>query len=159
MNSPGVTPGVREKIVKMIYKNHQDIIDEIENRVKQSKPLTSNEIIEMVTTIGLTDRQVLGILALIRKKWGNKCITPRVRNELINRKIAVEQFFSKKYVELEKFVQVKGKNGKVKSKREKQVIWRWVAFNLYTTYLRQKCLFASVTHNLYKIQILYLFRS
>ena len=53
--------------------------------MKQSKPLTSNEIIEMVTTIGLTDRQVLGILALIRKKWGNKCITPRVRNELINR--------------------------------------------------------------------------
>ena len=57
---------------------------------------------------------------------GKNMITPKVREILIQRKMEIKQFFSKKYVELEAFKTVKDDNGK--TKREKIIIHRWVAF-------------------------------
>ena len=63
------------------------------NRV-QENPLSEDEVIDLIKSNNLSDRQVLNICHLLRQKWGRQVITPSISKKLINRKSILNQFFS-----------------------------------------------------------------
>ena len=81
------------------------------NRV-QENPLSEDEVIDLIKSNNLSDRQVLNICHLLRQKWGRQVITPSISKKLINRKSILNQFFSETLLDTSSDICFTTKTGK-----------------------------------------------
>ena len=65
----------RRKLLKDIVNENQEALD-----MYGDYPLDEDDVTEMVRDVNLSDRQVLKVLSIIRKKWGNNKVTPNIQN-------------------------------------------------------------------------------
>ncbi len=71
------------KVFKKLVKNNSEMLEKY-----MENPLSKEEILDMVHDANLSDRQLLKILSIIQRKWGQKSIAPHIRDRLKERKVA-----------------------------------------------------------------------
>ena len=76
---------------KAIVRN---ILKENPGAVKEMDPLTEDEIIDIIKDLSISDRVLLQILSHLRKKWGRKVVSKKIKNYLRDRKLLVTDFFT-----------------------------------------------------------------
>ena len=77
----------RKGIIKSIIKENPNLIDQMD-------PLSEDDIIDIIKDHSISDRLMLSILRMLRKKWGRSIVTPNIRECLKNRKLLVDDFFT-----------------------------------------------------------------
>lgn len=73
-------------------------------------PLTEEDVIEMIRDANLSDRQLLKVLSVIRRRWGKKAITPNMKKVLRDRKQLLAHLFTVETLDKEDPVHFLGKN-------------------------------------------------
>ena len=79
----------KKKILLRLIKSNPEILN-----TYSSNPLTEEDVIEMVRDGNLSDRQVLKILVILRRRWGKKAITPNMQKLLKERKELLDHLFT-----------------------------------------------------------------
>ena len=88
--------GDKRKLLKDIINENQEVLD-----TYGDYPLDEDDVTDMVRDVNLSDRQVLKILSIIRKKWGNNKVTPNIRNLLKERKRVLSHLYTVEYLDKE----------------------------------------------------------
>ena len=97
----------KRKIFKQLVKTNPEILN-----TYASNPLTEEDVIEMVRDGNLSDRQVLKILVIIRRRWGKKAITANIQKLLKERKELLTHLFTVELLKAEDDLHFKDKDGK-----------------------------------------------
>ena len=71
----------KKKMFQRLVKSNPDVLN-----LYSTNPLSEEDVIEMVRDSNLSDRQVLKILVIIRRRWGRKAITANMQKLLKERK-------------------------------------------------------------------------
>jgi KRAB domain-containing zinc finger protein len=79
----------KRTIFKQLVKDNPEILN-----TYASNPLSEEDVIEMVRDGNLSDRQVLKILVILRRRWGKKAITANIQKLLKQRKELLSHLFT-----------------------------------------------------------------
>jgi hypothetical protein len=105
------SPSDRRKIFRKLVQNNPEVLEKY-----SENPLTEEDILEMVHNANLSDRQLLKVLAVIRRKWGRKCITPNIRDKLKEKKELLSHLFDKKWIDKDAPIHFEDKKGQPASR-------------------------------------------
>ena len=97
----------KKKILLRLIKSNPEILE-----TYSSNPLTEEDVIEMVRDGNLSDRQVLKILVILRRRWGKKAITPNMQKLLKERKELLSHLFTAELLAAEDELHFVDKDGK-----------------------------------------------
>jgi uncharacterized protein with PIN domain len=95
----------KRKVFKAMVRENPEVLDcYIQN------PLDESDIVEMIRDVNLSDRQLLKILAIVRRKWGNDKITPNVKAMLKEKKQLVNHLFKPEWLDKKDPIHFKDKD-------------------------------------------------
>ena len=97
----------KKKMFQRLVKSNPDVLD-----LYSTNPLSEEDVIEMVRDGNLSDRQVLKILVIIRRRWGSKAITPNMQKLLKERKELLNHLFTVELLAAEDELHFVDKDGK-----------------------------------------------
>ena len=96
----------KKKMFQRLVKSNPDVLN-----LYSTNPLSEEDVIEMVRDGNLSDRQVLKILVIIRRRWGSKAITANVQKLLKERKKLLDHLFTVELLAAEDEVHFVDKDG------------------------------------------------
>lgn len=105
----GIT-GMGEKDIKRVFRMIIQQNPEVLERYSDN-PLSEGDILEMVRDVSLSDRQALKVLAVVRRKWGRRAITPNIRIILKERKQIFSHLYSVEMIHHSDPLHFEDKNG------------------------------------------------
>ena len=85
----GLTERDRVKMLRDIVSGNPDILE-----TYRQNPLNETDVTDMVRDANLSDRQVLKILTIIRRKWGKHKVTTNIKTVLKERKQLLAHLFT-----------------------------------------------------------------
>ena len=97
----------RKKMFRDLVKQNPDVLD-----TYGAYPLNEDDVMEMVRDVNLSDRQVLKILTIIRRKWGKHKVTSNIKTTLKERKQLLSHLFTVEYLDKDDPVHFVDKDGK-----------------------------------------------
>ena len=77
------------KMFQSLVSKNPEVLEKYEQN-----PLNEEDVTDMVKDANLSDRQVLKILTIIRRKWGKSKVTANIRTSLRERKQLVSHLFT-----------------------------------------------------------------
>jgi hypothetical protein len=97
----------RRRIFKMIVKDDPEVLE-----LYSENPLSEEDVIDMIHDGNLSDRQMLKVLAVLRRKWGRKVITPNIRGLLKEKKQLLDHLFTEEWLDKDTVLHFKDKDGR-----------------------------------------------
>ena len=94
------------KVFRLIVQQNPEVLEKYSDN-----PLLEEDILEMVRDVSLSDRQVLKVLAVIRRKWGRRSITPNIKIILKERKKIFSHLYTVEMIHHNDPLHFEDKNG------------------------------------------------
>jgi hypothetical protein len=97
----------KKKMFQRLVKSNPEVLD-----LYSTNPLSEEDVIEMVRDGNLSDRQVLKILVILRRRWGRKAITANIQKLLKERKELLTHLFTVELLQAEDDLHFEDNDGK-----------------------------------------------
>ena len=100
----GLSETDKVKMFQSIVRNNPDVLE-----TYRQYPLNEDDVTDMVKDANLSDRQLLKILTIIRRKWGRSKVTTNIKTLLRDRKQLLSHLFMVELLEKEDQVHFRSK--------------------------------------------------
>ena len=100
----GLSETDKVKMFQSIVRNNPDVLE-----TYRQYPLNEDDVTDMVKDANLSDRQLLKILTIIRRKWGRSKVTTNIKTLLRDRKQLLSHLFTVELLDKEDQVHFRSK--------------------------------------------------
>jgi hypothetical protein len=101
----GLSDMDKKKVFKAMVRENPEVLE-----TYAQDPFDETDITDMVRDVNLADAQLLKILTIIRRKFGNDKITPHVRALLRDKKELMSHLFHKEWLDKDAAIHFQGKD-------------------------------------------------